>query len=119
MSRGDKEQGAAATTEAHSGTEPEQSRAAVQHFPRWRHQNPVPARRRDTTELQNDSSLRAFCLSSVTSEKTREGATIRSRTDASLTLCVRSAADHMAQLGFQAGGGGAVLAEVFHAARPH
>lgn len=44
---------------------------------------------------------------------------MRSRTDACLTLRVCSAADHMAQFGFQAGGGGAVLAEVFHAARPH
>lgn len=119
MSRGDKEQGAAATTEAHSGTDPEQSRAAAQRFARWRHQNPVPARRRDKTELQNDSGLCDFCLSSGTSEKTRGGATVRSRTQASLTLRVRSAADHMGQFGFQAGGGGAVLAEVFHAARPH
>lgn len=39
--------------------------------------------------------------------------------EASLTLRVCSAADHMGQFGFQAGGGGAVLAEIFHAARPH
>lgn len=36
-----------------------------------------------------------------------------------LTLRVCGAADHMAQFGFQAGGGGAVPGQILHAARPH
>lgn len=98
MSRGDKEQGA----EGRGGTDLEQSSRGAG----------------DIRTQQAPSSLCASCSSSFTCEET----TIHARHEAAfenLTLRVRGAADHVGQFGFQAGGGGAVLARVFHAARPH
>lgn len=57
MSRGDKETQEVSTTEDHNGTYPEQSRPAVQHFVRRRHQNLVPSLRNEKKKTQTVSFI--------------------------------------------------------------
>lgn len=75
-----------------------------------------------TLATSEPNRLTPFCLSSQMCEETREeyydSRKTRGRIE-NLTLRVCGAADHVGQFGFQAGGGGAVLAQIFHTARPH